>query len=563
MDDKKRKSLVADLVFDEEFNSDYSVDNQFWFVDKLVRKFEAQGLTDEKIKQETIKLIQKATAVVKSNQDFSLALTADGNSRFTGRVLREMRKHRVEILYGAVAFNAEFVDPAHLKYLLFIAKRRFHGICRMYFWVNPNSQGYFRYPSACKTNQDWRENEDAGPFWEPLSPPNDTPIKLKPQNTGDVDPVTALKKLFVTKTDPCKGNLLDCSTTASIIFMESLLEAKNPGTFLKKLASKGSDYLIIHQLGRAGTTNFDQDKSDEGILTIIGRPATDLQVGDHVYIYNHPLYKTFRPTGSWRGEHSLVYISGDRNHKSRKGYVFGGHGKTGTLYQFYDAFLTELISHLAIARQLMVAHLAFMRGGAAAIAPGTVVEEEHAVKVGGNPPIAFRLLQYDKNVQAKDYTKVPSKKSKKPKRGTPAFVVIQSKTENEFYLDQIDDPDEDKPLDKNLKKTIASVVSAGELKFPIKFKRLQVPPSGASPAVIFQLESWGVTYLNRATNKEDFWQFFVRQNGELTIKNLTHDELFQSPFGLFTKKGTDLRVRQPKVDFGSAHQNFLNSNGAF
>jgi hypothetical protein len=154
--------------------------------------------------------------------------------------------------------------------------------------------------------------------------------------------------------------------------MESLLEAKDPDRLLKNLASRGTSYLIIHQLGFAPSPNFYSDPIGEGVMQKVGTPAVDLQNGDHVYIFNHPLYKTFRPTGSWRGEHALVYSVGDRNYRSKDGFVFGGHGKDGTLFQFYDAFLSELKSHLAIARQLMVAHLTFMRGGASSIAPGTV-----------------------------------------------------------------------------------------------------------------------------------------------------------------------------------------------
>ena len=560
MDDSKRKELIIDIVFYEDFDSDYSLKNQLWFVEKVVRRFEAQGLSDEKVKEQTSQLVQKATQVVKVNRDFSLGLAANGNTRFTKRLLRNMRKQRVEILYGAIAFNPEFVEPAHLKYLLFIAKRRFRSICRMYIWVNPNSQGYFRYPHRCLGNNEWRVNEDAAPFWARLNPATYTPIKLK---DATIDPVVALNKLFIKKTDACKGNLLDCSTVASIIFMDNLLEAKNPGALLQKMHSKGDGYLVIHQLGRAGNDTFERDATDEGMIRRTGLPTSDLQVGDHVYIYNHPLYKTFRPTGSWRGEHSLVYISGNRDYKSKDGFVFGGHGKNGTLYQFYDAFLSELKSHLGIARHLMVAHLAYLRGGAAAILPGTVVEEEHDVVIADAVATAYRLLEYDKKVEAKDFSKVPTKTKRKPRRSAPAFVIVQSKTEDVFYLDQIAKPDEDKPLEKNLCKTIAEITATGKLNFPIKFRRITPSPGGATPDEIYDLASWGVAYLDLSTATEKFWSFFKRENGKLKRTELTHDDLFQSPFALFTKAGTDLRVTQPKVDFGAAHQTFLASNGAF
>jgi hypothetical protein len=564
MDDVARKALIKKFGDAKNFDSNYSEPNRLWFVEKLIRKLESEGLNDAAVEQKTGEVVQKATAVVKANRDFPLALTADGNGRFTARALRATRLHRVEILYGAIAFNRQFVEPQHLEYLIFTAKRRFHGFCRMYFWVNPNGP-YFNYRSKCKEpNVNWRVNEDAGPFWERLSPTSSFTFKLKPQAGGAVEPVTALAKIFVKKPTICKSNLLDCSTVASLIFMESLREAKNPNGFLNKLASKGANYLLIHQLGFPPHANFYQDVSDEGVMEIVGAPAVDLQNCDHVYIFNHPLYKTFRPKGSWRGEHALVYTAGDRNHKSRKGYVFGGHGKDGTLFEFYDEFLSKLKSHLNIARQLMAGHLAFMRGGAPAIVPGTVVEAEHDVVIGGDPAARYRLLEYDKNVEAKDYTRIPTKTTKKPKRGTPAFVVVQSKTEHVFYLDQAGEPDEDVLLDRTVKKTIAEITATGKLEFPIKFRRLVPPVPGATPDSIYADYSWGVEYLDPSTGTAKMWSFHEVIGGvRVRRKELTHEDLFQSPFSLFTKKGADLKVSRPKVNFGAAHQSFLTTNGAF
>src|SRR5262245_12621584 len=256
MDDKTRRSLIKALSISKGFDSSYSGPNRLWFVEKLIRRLETEGLGDGAVEQKTSELVQKAKAIVKANRDFSVALTSTGNDRFSKRALKNMRRHRVEILYGAIAFDHQFVEPQHLNYLLFIAKRRFHGICRMRFWVNPNvkksnRQGYFTYPTYCSADQRYRVNEDAEPFWERQFPPGDYPIKLEPQPNGALDPVVALTKIFVKKTGPCKVNVLDCSGVASLLFMESLLEAKDRDRFLKKLASKGTGYLIIHQLGSA------------------------------------------------------------------------------------------------------------------------------------------------------------------------------------------------------------------------------------------------------------------------------------------------------------------------
>jgi hypothetical protein len=579
MDDKKRRKLIIDLIFEENFDPDYSPDNQSWFVEKLIRGLEDETpkLSDSDIEQKAREVIKKANTLVKANRDFSLALSANGNTRYTKRALESFRKHRVEILYGAIAFNRQFVEPQNLAYLLFIAKRRLRSICRMYFWVNPNYQGYFRYDHTCKANQHWRVNDQAVNFWEELTPAwysNYSPWKLK--TTGVADPVKAIETLFTKKTDPCKGNLFDCETTTSIILMDSLREAKNEAQFTQKLASTGSEYLLIHGFNTDGhTTNFMADTSNNGLMQVsfdahdhknvpkVAIPARDLQVGDQCYIFNHPLYKTFRPTGSWTGEYSLVYVTGNRDYRSKKGFTFGGHGKEGTLYKFYDDFLTTLQSELAAACQLMMAHLAFMRGGAAAIVPGTVSEEEHDISIGGAAAVPYRLLEYDKDVAAKDFTKIPTKTKKKPKKGTSAFVVVQSKTEHVFFLEQIDRQDEKKPLITNLKKTIADIVPPGSLKLPIKFRRDEPPPSGATLNEIYALDKWGVAYVDKSTGDEKVWDLFVIADGMLKRHELTHDDLFDSPFALYDPDKTDLEVRQPKVDFGAAHQAFLTANGAF
>jgi hypothetical protein len=564
MDDKQRRALVKALNVSNNFESNYSEKNRAWFLDKVIRGLEAEGVGDSAIESKTREAMQKAKTLVKANRDFSLSVKAAGNSRFTTRALAGMRRHRVEILYGAIAINREFLEPQHLKYLLLISRRRFRSICRMFYWVNPNYQGFFRYDHTCKANEHWRVNEDADDFWEEVTPPmfsNYSPWKLN--SAGRAEPVKAIEKLFTRKKDPCKGNLFDCETTTSMVFIDSLREAKDEDQFVDALASTGSEYLLIHGFKTDGhTTNFFADTSTNGLFTALPVPAVDLQVGDQCYIFNHPLYKTFRPTGAWTGEYSLVYALGNRNYRSKSGFTFGGHGKEGTLYKFYDDFLAELKNHLAAARQFMRAHLAFMRGGAPAIVPGTVKEEEHDIEVEGNPATAYRLLEYDKNVAAKDYSKIPPKTSKKPRRTAPAFVVVQSKTEHLFYLEHIDTPDERKPLISNVKKRITDIVPPGVLRRPVKFKRIEPPPSGASLNVIYALDKWGVAFKDKSTGTEKVWPMFELKSGKLQRKELTHNDLFESPFSLYAPDKTDLDVGRPRVNFGSAHQSFLTSNGA-
>ncbi len=69
----------------------------------------------------------------------------------------------------------------------------------------------------------------------------DLPIKMKPP--GDARPGRRRARSFsCARQTPCKGNLFDCEVAANIIFIDSLLEAKTPNTFLKALPA---EYLKI------------------------------------------------------------------------------------------------------------------------------------------------------------------------------------------------------------------------------------------------------------------------------------------------------------------------------
>ncbi len=572
MDAAKKKKLIDSLSIAKNFDENLGEASRTWFVGKLIAGFEAvAGTTDTQITQKTTDLVTLAKTRVTAERDFAMNLTADGNKRFNAKAIKTTQRHRVEILYGAIAHEPKLAETGQKDYLLFVARRRFRLVCRIYFWVNPNSQGYFRYPHKCAADQRWRVNEDAAAaFWEREDPARDWPIKMK--GAGVADPVAAVQELFVPKTDACKGNLFDCAVVTDIAFIDSLLEAKTPDTFLKALPS---EYLKIKHMDHSEFAKQPADTKNPAKKVPVPMPPRDLQVGDHCYIYNHPLYKAFRPTGSWTGEFSFVFISGDRDHRSQKGFVFGGHGMNGTLFQFYNAFVKELSTYLTLARRLAQVHLVFMAGGAAAIAPSTATEVEDDVQI--YDPIAdsfkaaarHRLIAYDATVLARDFSKVPSKVKPKPKSVQPGFLIVQAKAANTFYLVKVDNPDEDKSLMANLKKTIAEVPGPGrKVQHPIKIQRLTAPPVGATPTQIYAIEAWGVAFVDRGTGTEKFWPFFETVAGVLKRKELTTDtgepspDLFNAPFHPFNSPSTDIEVYLPRIDFG-AHRTFLSGNGAF
>jgi hypothetical protein len=569
MDAAKKKKLIDSLSLATKFDENLSEDGRLWFLDRAIRTYEAAGKTDTQITTDTPLLVTAAKARVAADRDFDGGLKALGNARFGADALKMTRRHRVEILYGAIAHEPEFAKATQREYLLFIAKRRFRVFARIYFWVNPNSQGYFRYPHKCPLDQRWRVNEDAAlTFWVPEVAGSDLPIKFKP--AGDADPDAAIAALYVTK-PACTGNLFDCAVVTDITFIDSLRAAKTPATFL---AAMPAEYLKIKHMDSSEFAQKPADTKNPLQKVRVPMPPRDLQVGDHCYIYNHPLYKAFRPTGSWTGEFSFVFISGNRDHRSQKGFVFGGHGMNGTLYQFYNAFVKELATYLTLARNLARAHLTYMAGGAAAIAPSTAVELEDDVivvnHVTGSPlPAArHRLIEYDASILARDFTKVPTRSTPKPRTRSPGFLAVHSKSKHTFYFVKIDSPDEDKSLMTNLKKKIADLPTPRTAKFPIKIQRLTAPAAGATLAEIYAIEHWGVAYVDRATSTEKFWAFFETKGGVLKRKELTTDkgepspDLFDAPFHPFTSASSDIEVYLPRVEFGP-HRAFLAGTGAF
>ena len=154
MDAKAKKALVDTLSDAKNFDTLYPTDSRRWFVDMAIRAFEAQSMSDVQIETKTIDLIVKATRIVMAKRDFTIGLKV-GSS-----LDKIQRKRRVEILYGAIASHPEFGETANADLLEWDARRRLRGVTRMDFFVNPNSQGYFRYPKTCPTNERWPRPEE-------------------------------------------------------------------------------------------------------------------------------------------------------------------------------------------------------------------------------------------------------------------------------------------------------------------------------------------------------------------------------------------------------------------
>jgi len=529
--DDARKKLVQKLATAGRFDVNYAAESRSWFVDRLARLYDAQGLSDADIESNVTDVMTKSVALVKTKREFKIGLS------FSKALAKINLGRYVEILYGAIAWHPEFVDPANSAMLDFIANRRMRAVARMKWWVNPNHKGYFRYPSTCPADETWRVNVDAQVYWKSPSS-GQYPITLI-RTGGTPNLETAVSTIWTAKKKPCDGNLLDCATTATTVFMDSLFEAKDRRKLLQKIDSKNPTNLAINHVNGNPNDSFVTDNSAEGLFSKDNRLVGDLEVGDHAYIYNHPLYTVFKPVGSWSGEHSLVFNGGDRTIKSKNGILFGGHGKIGTVFDFYDAFLRELQTDLHRAYRIGAIFLAWLDSGKT-LFPGQVTSTNDTVQVDGTPNVPYELSVFTVSFKFNNFQKPATKKGLAQTSET-GFAVAYFQSLHRFYISR--------------KKTAADTKADGVVKKSIPMQ-MDATVIGSD----FDPVNWKVIYYD-TTNARQRYKLYQKVKGKLAFRPLTIDELFDSPFMKSDPTKKEVYTTTPRVDFGAAYQTFLTTNG--
>jgi len=553
--ENQKVEIINALHTRSNFNRQYTLVNRNWFIRHMIEHYSASGVADAMIRNTVRTFIDSCKTIVNAKRNFTIGVN------FSTAIVRSKLRRRVEVVYGALAAKPELAQSANENLLDFIIKRRYRAVMRMDYFVNPNSGGYFRYPKTCSTNTGYQVNEDANTFWVAfnylgrffkLSPPNPNPPQVLASFKID--------KLFTRKSDPCLGNLLDCARVLSVVFMDTLFEAINKDTLFIHLESKPDfvvttpppssvvlrhPHLSICHVNSDVNAHFIMDSTSEGLFSKLDVPATDLQVGDHVYIYNHPLYKVFNPNGSWRGEHALVYDLENRNYRSSSGFMFGGHGKEGTLYQFYSAFMQELKTHLERAYKIGKVHLEFLQsvspvlGSNALSGGGTVTVANASLNIAGTIE-AVILFEYQKTIRYSDYERNGARQT------VNRFVIVQPK-QFAFWID-----------DNN---TNAAVIAAGRPTIPIPIQRRIAPASGATRTDQYDPEFYSIPYRKEGSANVEFYDLFRKVNGSIRIRQIRINDLFADPFSVVP--GTsDLKTTQPKVDVSTSYQTFLRAKGA-
>lgn len=559
MDEKARKDLINSLAVAASFDPAYSEVNRRWMVGKMLSVVETRVTTgDAAIKAKVKDVVTKSKALVKKYRDFKISIKINSKEAATERGLRS---RRVQILYGMIAFEPELaLDPLNEKQLSFVARRRYRAIARFQFYINPNGRGYLRYPSKCPTNQRWRVNVDADPYWVHLNATDDYPLKLvTPPNPPDI--VTALEKFFIPKSVACDGNLFDCATALSIVYMDSLLEAKTPKIFLEKLYARDPPmYLSIDHVhlfekfaDLANSTErnkyFIMDVRPTTLFNKTYLPQSDLQVGDHVYIYNHSLYRRVIPNGAWRGEHALLTDCGNRQVKGDSGYRFMGHGmprrgETGGVTRFYGNLLNELNSALFRLFRIGGIFLFYKKSGDTAF-PGKVTKETGpAVDSNGNSQtVDFYFFNLD--FKYRDSLKKPPKGKSFAQTNEHGFVAWHIAATREFGIHE--------------KKTIAAARAQGikQIGDGVRFTRLDAP---TAPAEMFDSPAWSIPYPDN-DGSELLHFLFQTKGAGLEPLLLEMWELYSEVFAKLDHPGDDILTTQPQVDVSSAYNSFLTSSG--
>jgi hypothetical protein len=278
---------------------------------------------------------------------------------------------------------------------------------------------------------------------------------------------------------------------------------------------------------RPGNTLFEQ----------INLKSEDLQVGDHVYVINHPLYLMYYPTGAWGGEHSFISEIGNRDTTGsvfRNDLKVEGHGLNDTLLGMVNDMLEWINTVLSRFQAIAKIHLNNLK------AKGRTTTSD----VTFVPPAtgaSFEFLEYDV-----PYTYFDHRQGKNV-NVTTGFVIQEAAADprNVFLIYN---------AEKSDSKLTPSIPQAN-VQFRITF-------TGASfPTGQFKLSNWAVGYYNRQSAKLETQPLFA--SDDKTPKLLSFDDLAKSKPFFALDENADAFVTRPWVSFDPAYQTFLKNNGAF
>jgi hypothetical protein len=271
----------------------------------------------------------------------------------------------LSIVYQAAAWDIRFAEPANLDRLHKVCDRRLRLVERMLYEVGRSAgrawqskppaagpwpdglQRAFEYPrvprrffratcqpdanDTCKAPMNaWHLGDDntiVGPLqtnpgttarWRQGSADNYA-LEFTPQDPAKPKAVDAIAGLFTRSADFLGRNLMYCDHTIhalhleALVFAESKRRAAGDTAWLDGVvAAKPAGWLrLYHPLVSPGALQptggkFLAGSGEPDFFQHINVRPSELQVGDHLIVYNHPAYEHTTLHGAWRLENAVV-----------------------------------------------------------------------------------------------------------------------------------------------------------------------------------------------------------------------------------------------------------------
>jgi hypothetical protein len=553
MDDKQKSGLAEKLSKDKKFDSFYTQQNRLWFARAVVAAVAAVK-QDSEVEAEATRIIAEANQRVAEDRDFVTGAPLDMEA---GLELRDTAR-RVETIYGSIAYTLELADTSQNALRHFLCQRRYRGVVRMVYHVNPNSNGFFYYPQDCnqppppghavraQPNVDTKDT-----FWEPVGRTL-VPLRVKVPSGGKADPTNAAANLWIQHKEICDANLFDCAHTLCCVLMDTLFESAETSTDGTKMFNavygRGPEHLLIVNPTDRQEQQFIWDKQTEPKRLFSKEQVlpTDLQVGDHVYITNHGLYPVLLPLDSWNGEHALVTNCGTRSFSDGRGFLFSGHGidNPQTVETTYANLLKTLQTALHRTYAIAKIFFAFRRSGDTSIPPAQVDKTDFQMTTEDGQTVDVAAYVIDVNFSYTYYGSAPGRESKLPALSEPGFIAF------------------DIPALKRISiasRHVTTIDFQRELgmEYTTSLTRFADPSPGGN---VYDRTLWEIPYIDTDTGTRMSFRLFDPSNGSL--KQLERQKMPEFKFGRLNPTDTGASVTRPNSDPSPTYLSFLRSCGA-
>jgi hypothetical protein len=246
-----------------------------------------------------------------------------------------------------------------------VPRSLFLGACRpqAFGLCSPPMQGWIYPTGSTHLHTTIRANPSARGSWHWESKHE---VELAYLRTAGVSAVTAIQRLFEPSTDFLARNLLYCDNAIHALHLEALVFAmskrgRGSAWLDDAVASHGDRWLRVnYQFGNPD--RFLAASSEQLFFEHVTVRQADLQVGDHLIVYNHPAYAKATSGGVWKLENALVVQTFPR-------LLMQGHGTAAhTQGEMWQTMLRYFMDELVL-RRADVEGLARVQR----FAPGTVI----------------------------------------------------------------------------------------------------------------------------------------------------------------------------------------------